>query len=302
MATVEEDPLTLAGLFPGQGSQVPGMGRQLLSRYPTAAVVVDRASDAVGIDLRELMWHSSPDVLRLTQNAQIAIVVHSLACFEAWRSVAEAEITAACGHSMGSLAAAVVTGALELEEAALLARHRGEIMASAPGDGAMLAVSVPSESAREFAIGVAAQHELDIACYNGERQLVLAGPAREIHAVKEVFGAKSVTLQVSHAFHSRMMKPVEQVWVEAVSKVRFRNPVLQYISSRSGDFVDSHAGIADDIIGGLCEPVRWDFVSRSIPAQEWDRIAFGNGQSLARMWRGHADGREIRLVDDRFRG
>lgn len=292
----------LAGLFPGQGSQEPGMGMQLLSRYPAAAIVVDRASDAVDIDLRELMWQSSPDVLRLTQNAQIVIVVHSLACFEAWRSVAEREIAAACGHSMGSLAAAVVTGALELEEAALLARTRGEIMASAPGEGSMLAVSVPSESAREFAISVAAEHDLDIACYNGERQLVLAGPTPAIHTVKGIFGAKSAALQVSHAFHSRMMKPVEEIWTEAVSMVRFRDPVLRYVSSRTGDVIGSHAGVSDDLIRGLCEPVRWDLVSRSIPAEEWERIAFGNARSLVRMWRGHADGREIRLIDDRFRG
>lgn len=92
----------LAGLFPGQGSQEPGMGRQLVSRHPEAARVVTRASEAVDIDLRELMWHSSPDVLRLTQNAQIAIVVHSLACFEAWRNISGIQINAACGHSMGS--------------------------------------------------------------------------------------------------------------------------------------------------------------------------------------------------------
>ncbi|GIT78806.1 malonyl CoA-acyl carrier protein transacylase [Leifsonia sp. LS1] len=286
--------------FPGQGSHAPGMGRRLASRFPAADDLLCSVEMETGVAVRELMWESPVDVLTRTENAQPAIVALSLAALEAWRTVA----TRTCpdwvsGHSVGSLAAAVASGSLTPAEGVRLARRRGEIMATAPGDGRMLAVAVASDEASRSLTELAEHFELDLACFNGPRQIVLAGASKDIAAARRQLGARSAELKVSHAFHSRLMDPVVPSWKDALAAVRFQDPQTPYLSSRTGQLVVSGDRIRSDLARGIREPVRWDLVSHKAALCQRGTI-LGSGASLLRMWRGSPIASTTTVVDDNF--
>lgn len=287
--------------FPGQGSQTPGMGRRLAERSTAAADLLDRATSASGFDLRRLMWDSTADVLVKTENAQPAVVAFSLAALAAWRSEeVRAEPVWVAGHSVGSLAAAAAAGSLDPVAAIGLARRRGEIMSTAPGSGGMLAVAVTSDISRQAVARLAEDLDLDIACVNGARQVVLAGALEAIVLAGRHLGARSLQLTVSHAFHSRLMAPVVPAWSRELESADFRDPIVPCLSSRTGELLTTGAAIRHDIEHGIRETVRWDLVT-DVAADCDAGAVFGSGASLMRMWRGTVFGAWVELVDDDFR-
>ncbi|WP_426625853.1 ACP S-malonyltransferase [Leifsonia sp. McL0607] len=292
--------------FPGQGSQSPGMGQALVSRFPVAAEAFDEASEALDLDLRALLWSSSASRLTRTENAQPAILLYSLAALRVWRAECEASGDGtiapiwAAGHSVGALAAAVAVGALGLADAMRLARRRGELMASAPGDGGMLAVAVTSAASARTTTELADELGLDVACYNGDRQLVLSGDLQLIEDASRILGSKSLVLEVSHAFHSRLMDPIVPEWRRTVAGVRFADPDVPYLSASTGQLHRTADGIASDLADGVRKPVRWQVVTERAQSAAAGLI-FGNGSPLKRIWRRTQLGDRVEVVDDSFR-
>lgn len=299
--------------FPGQGSQTPGMGRALVSRFLVASETFDEASAALDLDVRDLLWNSSAATLTRTENAQPAILLHSIAAFRVWQSEHDGGLpdrptadTAvpdttlwAVGHSVGALAAAVAVGALDFGDAMTLARRRGELMASAPGRGGMLAVAVTSPDSVRAAMEVADTLGLDTACYNGERQLVFAGESERVAEAGRLLGSKSVPLEVSHAFHSRMMDPILPEWHRTVSGVRFTDPAVPYLSAGSDELCTTAEAIARDLSDGVRTPVQWQRVTGHAESAAAGYI-FGNGSSLRRIWRRKPIEGRVEVVDDSF--
>jgi [acyl-carrier-protein] S-malonyltransferase len=296
-------------LFPGQGSQVAGMGRRAVETSPAAAEFFDAASRALGRDLRQLCWNSPRETLTETANAQVALTAASIAD---WLALREKEAgtaddagdaglghDACSGHSVGALAAAVAAGFLSPVDGLRLAAARGELMAQAPAGGSMLALATPLAAADEDELmaqahSLAQEHGVEVAALNGPRQFVLAGGKAQLEAVAQRYGAASKMLQVSNAFHSRYMEPVAPRWRETVHKVDFKPGRRRYVGCTTAQLTTEADDVRADLIRGLTEPVRWfGVLERTGDLAQID--VFGPGQAIARLTRSHLGGRPLRI-------
>ncbi|HYK98764.1 MAG TPA: ACP S-malonyltransferase, partial [Candidatus Acidoferrales bacterium] len=208
-------------MFPGQGSQVVGMGKDFAERYPSALRVFDEASDAIGVDLKRLAWDGPQDELDRTANTQPALLA---ACLAALRAVDEAAPLAApvavMGHSLGEFTALVAAGALSLADAVRLVRRRGELMQAADPSGGMLAVL--GLDADKIAAAIAGTGMV-IANDNAPGQVVISGPRgdfeRAIEALKAAGAKRVIPLRTSAAFHSPAMRAVAPDLASALRSV-----------------------------------------------------------------------------------
>jgi [acyl-carrier-protein] S-malonyltransferase len=199
-------------VFPGQGSQRPGMGHDLHARYPAARDVFAAVSDATGTDMAGLCFHSDEATLRRTENAQLALFTCGMAAWRCMREELGEEPAAFAGHSVGEFAAVCASGAIGLEPMARLVQHRGAAMAAAGREapGTMAAVLGMAAPDLEALCQEVAEHGVCvIANDNAPGQLVVSGGVDAIHAVSALAaerGAKRVLpINVSGAFHSPLM-------------------------------------------------------------------------------------------------
>jgi malonyl CoA-acyl carrier protein transacylase len=292
------------GLFPGQGSQYVGMGARLAGKSPAAAEVFDRAEAASGVDVRRLCWETDSADLERTENAQLALTVFSLAAFSAYQCEGGATIDAFAGHSVGAIAAASAAGYLSVEQAVILARTRGRLMATAPGNGGMLAVAVPArsleEEARKAGQEMAQAFGLDVAAHNGPRQIVLSGPETSLDQAAAALGAKAKRLSVSHAFHSRLMGPVEAEWHSVLDSVPMPASAGTFVGCTDAIPTTRGADVRADLKRGLCHPVLWSSVMDG--ARAYDRLCvFGSGRAIARLARPYLQSRDLLVVEDNLK-
>ena len=278
------------------------MCQRLDQNFAAARAVLDEASEALGFDVRDMMWHTTPEILTRTENAQPAIVIASVAAFRVWCETQDGSPTIAwgAGHSIGALAAAIACGYLTVADGARLARQRGQLMASITDPGAMLAVAVTSDEAREACFKTAETLGVDVAAVNGRTQVVLSGHVDNVVKAKASFGAKSKLLQVSNAFHSRLMDPVVPAWDQVLKQTPFHDSESPYLGSASGELTTSAEAVANDLRIGLRAPVRWDLVLQRA-SQETAGAVLGPGRSLAKLWRSRPPSISLELVDDDYR-
>lgn len=252
-------------LFPGQGSQFPGMGKELYDAYPAAREVFQEGSEALGFSLADLCFRGSGEDLRRTENTQPSIFAVSVA---AWRVVAaETGIRPLCaaGHSLGEYSALVASGALSLSEAVVLLRSRGRYMQEAVplGEGAMAAViGLSAETVQEICRDAGRNGVVEPANFNGGDQVVISGNAVAVAAACEAAksaGAKKVmTLPVSAPFHSSLMQPAADrlaSGLRAASLGKFSFPVVANVTAEAYPDVES---TAEFLIRQIASPVRWE--------------------------------------------
>lgn len=254
----------IAFQMPGQGSQAVGMGRSLADTFPEARETFEEADDVLGFGLSELCWSGPDEELTATQNAQPALLTHSIAAARvlAARGV-EPEIAA--GHSLGEFSAHVVAGSLSFADALALVRVRGEAMADAgtARPGTMAAVlGLEPAAVEELCVQVReGDEELAPANFNAPGQVVISGslPAvrRAIEAAKDHGARRAIELQVSGAFHSPLMALAAERLKAALDEVRIepaRIPVVANVDARP---VTEPDAIADRLLRQLTAPVRW---------------------------------------------
>ncbi len=252
----------IAWIFPGQGSQFPGMGSQIYHDYPSAREVFHRADDALGFELSRLIFQGASEELTLTSNAQPAILVVSVACARVLESEGLVPDMVA-GLSLGEHSALVVAGSLTLEEAVVLTRKRGTYMQEAcpPGKGGMAAVLGLACAEVEAICFDVSKHGLVIgANYNCPGQIVISG---EKHAVKEACrivvekGGRALPLPVSAPFHCALMEPAAARLKEELKSVRVLPPKVPVYANVTGVAMSTPEEIKDALIKQITSPVLW---------------------------------------------
>ena len=250
-------------LFPGQGSQVPGMGKDLAERFPVAAEVFEAADVAIGAPLMRLCFEGPAEELTRTLNAQPALLTHGAAVWAVVRDGIGARVVAAAGHSLGEFTAYHAADALPLPEAVRLVRRRGELMfeSGVKRPGAMAAIlgtlGVPIEEICDQASsdGLAVP-----ANFNCPGQIVISGEAAGVDRAIELAklaGAKGKRLNVSGAFHSPLMESAGVGLSEALDRAHLADPRFPVYANVNAQPVKDAALARRLLIEQLTSPVQW---------------------------------------------
>ena len=280
--------MTIAWLFPGQGSQSVGMARDVLAASPAARAVFQRADTALGEPLSRLVLEGPEGELTLTANAQPAIVATSCAILEAIRErVPELAPPAfAAGHSLGEYSALVAAGALTLEEATRVVRARGLAMQNAGGSGAMAAIMGIEPDRLEALCRQAAEGQvLSPANFNGPGQIVVAGDAGAVARLAELVSAekgRAKPLNVSAPFHCALMAPAARVVEAELSRVTIRPLRFPIVANFDAQPNADPARVQELLVRQVDGAVRWDeSIRRMAAAGVTHALEIGPGKVLA---------------------
>ena len=260
------DPAATAFVFPGQGSQVVGMGRDLAEAYPAARAVFEQADAVLGMAFSGIMWNGPDSALNDTLNTQPALYIHSMAAHRVFcEKYPDFTPAAMAGHSLGELAALAAAGSLSFEEGLRLVRTRGELMKRAgeqnPGGmAAILNLSIPELEA-VCAAASTPEEKVQVANDNCPGQVVISGAKAAVEramAGARAAGAKrAVPLAVSIAAHSRLMAGIQDEWNAAVEAAGLREASLPVVGNVSARALSTAAELADDLRQQMQSRVRW---------------------------------------------
>ena len=258
--------MSRAFIFPGQGAQTIGMGRDLAAAYPAAKAVFDEVDEALGEKLSTLIWEGEQDQLTLTENAQPALMATSLAAMRALEAegVTISDAAFVAGHSLGEYSALAAAGAITLADTARLLRIRGRAMqeAVAPGDGAMAALLGLDFATASDVAAKAAQGEVCVAANdNDPAQVVISGHAaavgRAVEIAKEKGARRAVMLPVSAPFHCPLMAPAADAMAKALSGVEINAPAVPLVANVLARPVSDPARIRELLVAQVTQSVRW---------------------------------------------
>jgi [acyl-carrier-protein] S-malonyltransferase len=257
--------MSLAFIFPGQGSQAPGMGRELAEKYAAARAAFEEADEALGFGLSRLCFEGPAEELQLTENTQPAILATSVAALRAAEGEGLPRPDFVAGHSLGEYSALVAAGALSLRDAVTVVRKRGRYMQEAVpvGAGAMAAVlgadletveAACKEAAREGEICSAAN-------VNSPGQIVIAGSAaaveRALPILKERGAKRAIPLKVSAPFHCALMLPAQERLAADLDRVAFKDLSVPLVTNVGAAVIRTGSEARASLVRQVSSPVRW---------------------------------------------
>ncbi len=258
--------MSVALIFPGQGSQCIGMGKSLAENFSESKEVFQRIDEALGENLSKIMWEGSEANLKQTKNAQPALMAASMAAIEASRvrGFNFDNVKYVAGHSLGEYSALCYAGAITLEDTAIILRKRGQAMQDAVkvGEGAMAAIiGLGLAQVREALINISGDGVCEIANDNEPKQIVISGNTGKVHKaleiLKEVGARKAVLLPVSAPFHCSLMEPAARVMEKEISNLDLSNLKIPLISNVSAGEISYPKEISKLLVKQITEPVRW---------------------------------------------
>ena len=263
---------SIAFLFPGQGSQAVGMGKELAEKYPVARQTFEEADAALGFSLSQLCFEGPEDRLRLTENTQPAILTVSVAT---WRVLKEngVEPAWAAGHSLGEYSAHVAAGTLNFADAVRTVRNRGRYMQEAVpvGVGAMAAiVGLETEKVQQICADASEGEVCEPANMNSPEQVVISGNKgaveRAVALAAERGAKKAVLLQVSAPFHCSLMQPAQERLAADLKALQMQNPSVPVMCNVDAALVETADASRDALIRQVTGAVRWDECVRGLIA------------------------------------
>ncbi|MBW8270902.1 ACP S-malonyltransferase [Caldovatus aquaticus] len=290
--------MALAFLFPGQGSQAPGMGRDLAAAFPAAREVFEEVDEALRQNLSRLMFEGPAEELTLTANAQPALMAVSVAALRVLEREGgfdlAARVALVAGHSLGEYSALTAARAFDLADAARLLRLRGEAMqqATPPGTGAMAALlGAELDQARAICARAAedpetgAREVVEAANDNGGGQVVISGHKAAVERAVEIARAEGVRramlLPVSAPFHCALMAPAAEAMAEALAQVTIRVPLVPVVANVTAAKATDPAEIRELLVRQVTGTVRWRESVQAMAAMGCDRfVELGAGKVL----------------------
>ncbi|TJY43224.1 ACP S-malonyltransferase [Cohnella pontilimi] len=283
----------IAFVFPGQGAQAVGMGKDAYEQFEDARSVFDRADAVLGFPLTKLVFEGPEEELRLTANTQPALLAASVALLEVYKKQGVKPDFVA-GHSLGEYSALVAAGVLDFEDAVRLVRARGQFMEQAvpAGQGGMAAVLGAEREPLEAlcrdvssAVGL-----VELANVNCPGQIVVSGSAEGVAAVvergKEAGAKRVIPLEVSGPFHSSLMQPAADRLAGELAKAEFRNTSVPVVANVTAQPVTSGEEIRGLLVKQVVSPVLWEDTVRRLLAEGVDTfVEIGSGTVLAGLIR-----------------
>jgi [acyl-carrier-protein] S-malonyltransferase len=279
--------MKVAYVFPGQGAQWVGMGRDLYHNFDSAKAVFEQADEALGFPISQLCFEGPEDELRQTINAQPAIVTISFACLEATRSMNAGLPPASfvAGHSLGEYTALAAAGVLDFATTVYLARERGRLMHEAGQitPGGMVAIIGLDEPALA---DVCEQTGTHIANINCPGQIVISGAEDNLNQATDLAKARgayrAIPLQVSGAFHTTLMQPAVDGMAEIIATLSFTEPAIPIIGNTTAQPLTTAESVKQELLEQLCNCIQWQ---RSVEYMAGDGVStfieLGPGRVLA---------------------
>lgn len=248
-------------VFPGQGSQYEGMGKDICEAHETARDIYRRADEILGYDITDMSFNNPDDQLNLTRHTQPALLTHHIACLEVFREKTGGNVqpTMAAGHSLGEYSALVAANTLSFETALKLVQKRGELMGE-HGEGEMTAFMMAVDEIRPLA----EQFKCAVSACNQPKQTVVGGSSADLekletHVAEAFPRGRAIRLKTEGAFHTYYMDTAADLFREALAAAEMKAPEIKVLSNYTGGFHgDDVDEIKDRLYSQLKHPVMWD--------------------------------------------
>ncbi len=251
-----------AFIFPGQGSQYVGMGKSIYDSYDKAKKIYDQTEKVLGVPIKRISFEGPQEELRESKNAQVAILVHSYAIYSILQPQTKPDIVA--GHSLGEYTALVASEAIRFSDALHLTRLRGELMSLAgeksPGTMAAI-IGLSTEEVKGICKELEKEGIINPANFNSLIQTVITGEIPLVHKAMEIAkqrrAKRVIELNVSGAFHSKLMEDAFIPFKKVLMKQEFQNPKIPIVMNVTGDIVKDERDIRNAITEQILNPVQW---------------------------------------------
>jgi len=298
----------IALLFPGQGVQKPGMGKNLHDRYPAARRVFERAEEVLDMPVRRLCFEGPVEELNRTDVIQPCVMTVSWAAYEVWReSYGLENVSVTAGHSLGEIASLAAAGAISWETALLLVKERGRVMAQAAGEhvGMIAIVGLDETEVERIRTEASRNGRIWVANRNADVQFVLSG---EMPAVQEAerlaiaAGARrALILTIPLAAHTPLMEAAAAAFRKAVDRLPLSAPSIPVLANASGEAMRTVAALRDELRSQMLRQVDWAKTMVSMRAMKVRTVVeLGPGRVLASLAAKHIPGVDTWNAEELF--